>query len=413
MNVVVVVARGLRTDMVGCYGNLWIATPNLDMLAAGGVLFDWHFADRPGPGEWRSWLTGRYHFAEPAGDTFNLLEQLRANGVATYLVRDTRGQRAVVEPAGWDRVVAVESSETEEPLDQPLTAADKALKKLAKNERWLLWVELATLLPPWDTPADFQQSYFEEGEPEHDEGGEHDEDGEQGDPDAEETPEPVEPLPRPALGPVDPNDDDLYYRMQSTFAAAVSYLDAGIGLLLDKVRDVGDDTLVLVTSDAGFPLGEHGIVGLTDAPPHEELIHLPLLVRLPGGAEAGRRVAGLTQAVDLAPTLAEAFGLRVPDAHGRSLRPLLRGTAENVRDYAVTEAAGLCLRTPEWALLLPPAETGGKPQLFVKSEDRSEVNDVTQHHLEWSEYLQRLLGEFVAATRRPGRFETPALRDVV
>ena len=123
-------------------------------------------------------------------------------------------------------------------------------------------------------------------------------------------------------------------------------------------------------------------------------------------------MTGLTQSIDLAPTLAEAFGLHAPDTHGRSLWPLLRGEVEKVRDYAVAAAVGLCLRTPEWALLLPPAETGRKPQLFVKPEDRGEVNDVAQHHHEWVEYLEQLLREFVTATRRPGSLEAPALRPI-
>ncbi len=429
MKVVVVVARGLRADMLGCYGNLWISTPNLDELAAGGVLFDWHFADvANSAGAWYSWLTGCYRFPgpAPASGTFHLLEQLKAKGVATCLVRDERGTPAIVDFAGWDRVVTVASSETEEPLDQPLLAADKALKKLAKQDRGLLWIELATLLPPWNAPADFLESYFqteeegEEGDEEVEEDGEDEADEEDEDEDESEvheppeaTEEPVEPLPEPPLGPVDANDDELYDRAQCTYAAAVSYLDAGIGLLLEKVRALGDDTLFLVLSDVGFPLGEHGVVGVDGSPPHEELIHLPMLVRLPHGAEAGRRVTGLTQAVDVAPTLAEAFGLHAPDTHGRSLWPLLRGESEKVRDYLVAAAAGMCLRTPQWAFLLPAADSGCKPQLFVKPEDRSEVNDVMQHHLEWAEYLQQLLGEFMTATHRPGTFEAPALREIV
>ena len=419
MNVVVVVARGLRADMLGCYGNLWISTPNLDALAASGVLFDAHFADRADPaGAWRSWLTGRYRFAdaeaEYAGEAFHLLEQLAAKGVATCLVRDVRGPSE--EPVGWDRVVSVASTEDEEPLDQPLVAAEKALKKLAKQDGWLLWIELATLLPPWNAPADFLESYFQpeaaEADAYDDEEDEEEEDEDEEEPFEEEM-ERIEPLPGPKLGPADASDDDLYYRLQSTYAAAVSYLDAGIGLVLEKVRALCDDTLFLVTSDVGLPLGERGIVGVDGSAAHEELIHLPLLVRLPGDAEAGRRVAGLTQAVDLAPTLAEAFGLHAPDSHGRSLWQLLRGTAEHVRAYAVARAVGWCVRTPLWAILLPPAETGRKPQLFVKPDDRSEVNDVAQHYLEWVEYLERLLRDFVEVTKRQGPLDVPALDEVV
>src|SRR5262249_13401468 len=226
-----------------------------------------------------------------------------------------------------------------------------------------LWIELATTLPPWDVPRDFQEPYFqtEEAEDDEDEEDEDEEDEDEPEEEAveeaadEEPPPPLEPLPSPPLGPGDANDDQLYERMQSSYAAAVSYLDAGIGLLREKA---GGEVLLLVTSDAGFPLGEHGVVGAAGAPPHDELIHVPLLVCLPGEAEAGRRVAGLTQAVDRAPTLAEAFGLHAPEAHGHSLWPLLRGEAEQVRACVVAGDTAFCLRTPDWALQVPPPGTG-------------------------------------------------------
>jgi arylsulfatase A-like enzyme len=303
--------------------------------------------------------------------------------------------------------VTVETAAGQDALEQMLAAAEKSLKKLARRDGSLLWVELGTTLPPWDVPRDFQEPYFQAACDEDDEDEDDETEAVEGTAEtSSEEPAPLEPLPSPPLGPADMGDDELYERMQSTYAAAVSYVDAGIGLLREKA---GDGTVFLVTSDQGFPLGEHGIIGTAGAAPHDELIHLPLLVCLPGEAHAGRRVARLTQAVDLAPTLAEAFGLHAPDAHGHSLWPLLRGEAEQVRAYAVAGETALCLRTPDWSLQLP-AETGRRPQLFVKPEDRSEVNDVAQHHLEWTEYLERLLHEFVAATRHPGGLEAPALR---
>ncbi len=153
---------------------------------------------------------------------------------------------------------------------------------------------------------------------------------------------------------------------------------------------------------------------------HEEIIHLPLIVRLPRNAEAGRRVATLTQAVDLAPTLAEFFGVALPDAHGKSLLPLLRGQVEHVREYAVAgvrvgEGIEWCLRTPEWGFLLPvrphPDEAQREPQLFVKPDDRWEVNEVRHHHLELAEGFEKTLRAFVAATCQPGPLDAPALPD--
>ena len=67
MNVIVVVCNSLHLGFLGCYGNAWIETPNLDRLASEGVVFDHH-----DPGNLttlptrRSWWTGSYGFADSA-----------------------------------------------------------------------------------------------------------------------------------------------------------------------------------------------------------------------------------------------------------------------------------------------------------------------------------------------------------
>jgi hypothetical protein len=71
------------------------------------------------------------------------------------------------------------------------------------------------------------------------------------------------------------------------------------------------------------------------------------------------------------------------------------------------------LRTPEWLLVLPrewPAEDAPRPvQLFVKPEDRWEVNDVRQHHVEWAEALEQTLRAFADAVAHPGPLQVPPL----
>src|SRR5262249_32826172 len=158
-------------------------------------------------------------------------------------------------------------------------------------------------------------------------------------------------------------------RIQVTYAAAVSYLDTGLGLLVEELkhRELLDQVLLVVTSDRGCPLGEHGWIGESRPWLHEELVHLPLILRLPGAAAAGPRISALTQPVDLAPTLLEAFGLPARELHGHSLFPLVRGQAPAVRDYA---CSGLrregceewALRTGEWCLLVPGRQPPGEPE---------------------------------------------------
>jgi hypothetical protein len=125
--------------------------------------------------------------------------------------------------------------------------------------------------------------------------------------------------------------------------------------------------------------------------------------------------------VDLMPTLLDAFGLPPVAVHGHSLWPLAHGQGEAVRAYACTglrqgDEVEWALRTPAWAFLLPvqPDLDGPlrQPQLYVKPDDRWEVNDVRQHHLELVEHLEKTLHAFAEATRRSGPLRAPVLRDV-
>ncbi|HXG12277.1 MAG TPA: sulfatase-like hydrolase/transferase [Gemmataceae bacterium] len=423
MKVLFLVARGLHLGYLGCYGNDWIETPALDRLAAEGVVFDQHIADQPdAAGARRAWRTGRYHLplpdedmsppAEPAAD---LLRLLGDRGIPTALVLSGDGSGWGDPPTGWKHFRPVPPASKESCLKVMVDAVLDAIDRLAPHPDWLLCADLNVLLPPWDVPAEFGDRYFRA-----EEAAEEDED--EADAETKEE-EPLTPLTDPVTGPLDDPDDTVFLRLQRSYAGAVTFLDAGLELLLTKLRESGllEEALLLVTSDHGMALGEHGIVGPYRPWLHDELIHLPLIVRLPGGTEAGRRVFALTQPVDLMPTLLEVFGLPVPVIHGRSLLPLLHGSREPIRAYAcsglrIGEAVEWALRTPEWGFLLPvrpaPHDPPRPPQLYVKPDDRWEVNNVLQHHLELGEHLEQVLRGFAEAVRRSGPLEPPALRDV-
>jgi arylsulfatase A-like enzyme len=416
MKVLVLVARGLHAGYLGCYGNDWIDTLTLDTLAADGVVFDQHYADRPDAGGARhAWRTGRYSLPPPdeqpaTADEPDLLQALRAHGVHTVLVSDDSRPVQGDVPTGWDEVIRVPAeAEDGTPLERTLEAAREALTRDTAGKPCLVWVELATLLPPWDVPGEYVDLYFREETVT-------DEEEEAA---ATEPPAPLEPLPDPAVGPLRREDATTFLRLQRTYAAAVTYLDAGLGALLEELQasEVSADMVVLLTTDHGQALGEHGLVGPYRPWLHDEVIHLPLLVRFPDGREAGRRVGALTQAVDLLPTVLDLFGVPAEPAHGHSLLPLVRGTAEGVRAYACAGwehrgALEWVLRTPEWAFLLPLRQPEGEPrgpQLYVKPDDRWEVNNVSQHHLELAERLEQTLRGFAAAARRPGPLQAPGL----
>jgi arylsulfatase A-like enzyme len=255
------------------------------------------------------------------------------------------------------------------------------------------------LLPPWKVPAEHLGAYFQPPVPD--------------DEDVDEELEPSEPLLDPASGPLPEPADSSFRRLRSTYASAVSYADEAVVWLLDELRDRGlaEETLLVVTTDHGQALGEHGIIGPYRPWLHDELIHLPLTLRLPRAAEGGRRISALAQSTDLFPTLLDVFDIAAPPCHGYSLSPLARGDVESVRSHVccslrLGDREDWALRTLEWGFLLPvaapPDDAPRTPQLYVKPDDRWEVNNVIQHHLELAERFEQTLREFVASPRRIG-----------
>jgi len=175
---------GLHLGYLGCYGNEWIETPHLDRLAAEGVVFDQHIADTPTgtPGAW----SGRYRFlpgSEPEAAAL-LPALLRAQGVPT----------AFVAPQ------AATSDATA--LEMTLDAVVAALDQLETHDRWLLWVELPPLFPPWQTPEDFQGRYLHAPAPEEVADGEQDSYEDEEENPIQEEDEPLLPLIDPPIGPV-------------------------------------------------------------------------------------------------------------------------------------------------------------------------------------------------------------------
>jgi arylsulfatase A-like enzyme len=411
MRAIVFILRRCPAAWLGAYGNAWVATPNLDRLAAEAVVFDRHISDCPDPeAARRVWLTGRCQIpaiephADPRPtDSPSIPTALRTAGVYTACVRANHPDTDAPAPfyAGWGEVFdARPQAEDASPLDALIRSLPSLLDRLAPLPRWLVWVEIDRLIPPWEVPAEVFEAYVEEEDAENPE---------------DEPEEPVVPFADPPTGPFDRADFVLWEWLHSTFAAVLTTLDAELGRVFEELRRRGLDQTAtwIVASDLGYPLGEHGQVGPSRPWLHEELVHLPLIVRLPAAAEGGRRVPGFTQPADLAATMLDLFGLMsMPeDVHGHSLLPLARGEKNEVREYAcsgleLNGAAEWSIRIGESALLLPgrlpPDDPPRAPQLFEKPDDRWEVNDLRSRHLERAEELEPVLRLFVAAVHRPG-----------
>ena len=104
-------------------------------------------------------------------------------------------------------------------------------------------------------------------------------------------------------------NDALRREYTQAYHACVSFVDAQIGLILDKLKaqKLWNDTIVIFTSDHGYHLGEHFMWGKVSL--FEECARVPLIVRVPGVSPAGKTSQGLVETIDLFPTLAELCDL--------------------------------------------------------------------------------------------------------
>src|SRR5262249_42974020 len=101
------------------------------------------------------------------------------------------------------------------------------------------------------------------------------------------------------------------FRLRRTYAGTVTLVDRWLGVLFEALHRMGrmDDTLLIFAGDQGEPLGEHGYVRRFRPWLYEELIHTPLIIRLPRGQHGGVRHQAIVQTVGLLPTIVAALGL--------------------------------------------------------------------------------------------------------
>ena len=133
-----------------------------------------------------------------------------------------------------------------------------------------------------------------------------------------------------------PSFDDLYLR----YCETVHGLDENLGRMMKYLEETGlsKSTLVIYMGDNGFALGEHGFYDKRDA--FEESIRVPMLAYAPTMVTPGTKVTQMVQNIDIAPTLLDVAGVRMPKAanmDGRSFLPLLRGESVRWRDHILYE----------------------------------------------------------------------------
>ena len=124
--------------------------------------------------------------------------------------------------------------------------------------------------------------------------------------------------------PVETIPDDLARQLKHGYYAAISYMDAQVGKLLDELDRLGlrENTIVILWGDHGWKLGEHS--GWAKHSNTENDTNAPLILSAPGMKTPGITTDALVEFVDIYPSLVDLAGLKLP-AHleGTSFKPLL------------------------------------------------------------------------------------------
>ncbi len=200
------------------------------------------------------------------------------------------------------------------------------------------------------------------------------------------------------LGLPEYSDPEKIKYLISNYYALVKEIDDWVGLILDKLDELGlaENTMVVFTSDHGEMLGAHGMreknVFL------EESVRVPLLIRFPGRIQPGSVVAAPVSHIDLFATINDYMGSGTHRSDGDSLRRYVEGTASDEDAFAVSEwhwpnlnPSNLMIRTAEWKLMMPYDPASKSPAaLFNLKDDPHEMTNLIGSNPQRARYARRV-----------------------
>jgi arylsulfatase A-like enzyme len=385
-NVICVVIDGLQPAFLGAYGNTWIATPSLDRLAAESFICDTALTDtldlaRVYRGFWQG-MPAIWPDTEKVESS--LIARAAQAGWHTALLTDDPQVAEMPAAADFAQRTLLAADDSSQPASEVDETA--AVRFMAEASNWLsevrqpffLWMHTRGLFSAWDAPYDLRAQYADEEDP--------------------PPPAWLAPQWRQYRDEIDP--DELLGLMHA-YAGQISLWDACLGSWLDQFRahPAARDTLLVLLSPRGYPLGEHQQVGRIAPDLYNESVQLTWWWRFPDGLGAPARTSALVLPADLSPTIGQ--WLNWPDTaapSGHSLLPLARWEQSATRQAAVLTAGPehWALRTPAWHLLAMGSGDSQQVELYAKPGDRYEVNDVAIRAPEIAAGLSQQLQRAVA-----------------
>ena len=196
-------------------------------------------------------------------------------------------------------------------------------------------------------------------------------------------------------------------RLEALYDGEITYHDVHFASVMDGLerRGLADDTIVVFTADHGEEFFEHDSVGHGHSL-FEELLHVPLVMRVPGVTDSSMRIAEQVGLVDVVPTLFDALGREIPaELSGRSVLPLLRGVRER------SPHANIAGFLDGWRSIVVGRfklihRTHRRWMLFDLNADPQELHDIAAQRPLTVRYLRGLLGLAIKNEKRYQARET-------
>ena len=347
MKAIVIMFDSLNRNYLSCYGNNETITPNFKRLAEKSVTFDNFYAGSlPCMPARREMHTGRYNFLhrswgplEPYDDSMPQI--LSDNKVYTHLVTDhchywqdggaayhtkfsscdfIRGQEGDFwfgNADGFKHNLDIRRQdninrreiidEDQYPHVKTFSSGMKFLADNVNNDNWYLQLEYFDPHEPFFVPqkyrdmynfgnAQFDWPYY--SKPEH---------------------------------------PDHIREARINYMALLTMCDNYLGKVLDFMdcHDMWKDTMLIVNTDHGFLLGEHGYFAKNYMPTYNEIAHIPFFIWNPLSQKKNIRCSQLSQTIDIAPTILDFWNIPKPEnMTGESLLPAITEN-KKIRDYAL------------------------------------------------------------------------------
>jgi len=397
-NVLLVVLDAARAQQFGCYGYERATTPEIDRIAAEGVVFDRFFT----PAVYTLAAMSAVWTAEPPDrhrtetsfsarlpeDRLTLAELLTAQGIRTagFVANPVAGE-AFGFQRGFSEFQEVfrDSGSSAEAFRDALPPLWEELSR--GRERFFAYVHLREPHFPYDPPAPFDSRFGSGG--------------------------PISKAQRSEMEWITDVNQGRRVLTEAEQAHLVrlydgnlAYADREVGRIRADLEGAGlwDRTVVIVTADHGEALGEHGWIG-HNVQLFDPSIRIPLIVRFPAGLGPTGRSASLADLTDLAPTIADLFGVLGRGGsdeafQGRSLLPVLGGAPgrELVVSRSVWDSPIYAVRDEGFKLVHDTRS--GDSQLFDLEADPDERTDVASQRPVRALYYLQELDAWIASQRR-------------